>query len=164
MEHLIKCCMNRIYIVNHIWSFSLPHDIWPWVGIERSLCCVSKIMYYYSGAVRPLVSFFGMRLLWDGGIFWNRMRPLAPGRSSADAPRRRSADEPWAQFDRWALGAVWLMSPGRSMNIEPWAQFDRWARHIFNYRAQWNGKFQRQSRVTCRKDWRKSMVILILYG
>ena len=80
------------------------------------------------------------------GIFWNRMRPLAPGRSSADAPRRRSADEPWAQFDRWALGAVWLMSPGRSMNNEPWAQFDRWARHIFNYRAQWNGKFQRQSR------------------
>ena len=79
------------------------------------------------------------------GIFWNRMRPLAPGRSSADAPRRRSADEPWAQFDRWALGAVWLMSPGRSLNDEPWAQFDRWARHIFNYRAQWNGKFQPQS-------------------
>ena len=56
-------------------------------------------------------------------IFGGRMRPLAPGRSSADAPRRRSADEPWAQFDRWALGAVWLMSPGRSMNNEPWAQF-----------------------------------------
>ena len=36
----------------------------------------------------------------DRGIFWNRMRPLAPGRSSADAPRRRSADEPCAQFDR----------------------------------------------------------------
>ena len=31
-------------------------------------------------------------------IFGGRMRPLAPGRSSADAPGRRSADEPWAQI------------------------------------------------------------------
>ena len=60
-------------------------------------------------------------------IFGGRMRPLAPGRSSADAPRRRSADEPWAQFDRWALGAVWPMSPGRSLTDEPWAQYEQWA-------------------------------------
>ena len=32
MEHLINFCMKR-HIVNHIWSFSLPHDIWPWVAL-----------------------------------------------------------------------------------------------------------------------------------
>ena len=25
------------YIVNHIWSFSLPHDIWPWVALKGQI-------------------------------------------------------------------------------------------------------------------------------
>ena len=40
--------LHETHIVNHIWSFSLPHDIWPWVVLKGqikviwcSLDCVS---------------------------------------------------------------------------------------------------------------------------
>ena len=36
---------------------------------------------------------------------------LRPGAVWRMSPGRRSADEPWAQFDRWALGAILPMSP-----------------------------------------------------
>ena len=77
------------------------------------------------------------------GIFWKRMRPGAFRRMCTGADRRMSpgrslTDEPWAQFDWWALGAIWTMSHGRNFTDEP--------SHICNYRAHWNGKFQRQSR------------------
>ena len=36
MEHLIEFCINT-YIVNHIWSFSLPCDIWLWVALKHQI-------------------------------------------------------------------------------------------------------------------------------
>ena len=36
---------------------------------------------------------------------------LRPGAVRRMSPGRRSADEPWAQFDPWALGAILPMSP-----------------------------------------------------
>ena len=34
-----------------------------------------------------------------------------PGADRRMSPERRSTDEPWTQFDRWALGAILPMSP-----------------------------------------------------
>ena len=33
----IKFCMKHIYIVNHIWSSSLPHEILPWVELKGQI-------------------------------------------------------------------------------------------------------------------------------
>ena len=89
-------------------------------------------------------------------IFGGRMRPLAPGRSSADAPRRRSVDEPWAQIGGWALGAVWLMRPGRNFTDEP--------SHICKYSAQWN-RWQHCVRAMPDGDdeWLWPSTIIILF-
>ena len=75
-EHLIQFCMKHS-IVNHIWSFSLPRDIWPWVAlkgqikvIECSLGCVSYTNYYIRQrscqAEKPLVLVRDNRFAWPG--------------------------------------------------------------------------------------------------
>ena len=52
------------YIVNHIWSFNLPHDIWPWVALKGQLkvigLCIIDHAFLDSGALRPrgLLSLF----------------------------------------------------------------------------------------------------------
>ena len=72
-----------------------------------------------------------------------RMRPGADRRMS---PGRSSTDEPWAQFE--------LMSPGRNLTDEP---------AIFSTIGHSEMVSSNDSHVTCPKDSRKSMVILILY-
>ena len=88
-------------IVNHIWSFSLPHDIWPW-GIERSnqshwavyhvLCIIRQRSCQ---AARPLVVLhnFGMTLPKDGtnqlpkaGFDWMAVNVIFQGRKGLNLP------------------------------------------------------------------------------
>ena len=47
-HHMMKVCMENIYIVSHIWPFSLPDKIWPWMTLQDQIKVNDILVACYS--------------------------------------------------------------------------------------------------------------------
>ena len=78
-----------------------------WCKLDGNILC---------GFILCLRCAFG--IIWEV-YFGTGCAHLRPGAVRRMSPGRSSTDEPWAQFDWWALGAVWTLSLGRNLTDEP---------------------------------------------
>ena len=57
--------LYETHMVSHIWSFSLPHDIWPWMTFKGQIKVIECLMGYISWIVHVMTKVYMKHILWS---------------------------------------------------------------------------------------------------